>query len=85
MLVDLDGLQPGAAGGLKRQARDLARLAAGLPVAPLGHAVDLPAVSPCLPGRISPAANRLEAAMAGHRGETARYFRGKQKRGEQVL
>jgi tRNA A-37 threonylcarbamoyl transferase component Bud32 len=84
-LVDLDGLRPGAPVRFKRQARDLARLAAGLAAHPwVTRSIGRRFLRAYL--REFPAQGAdwkpLWRAIAE---ETAKYVRRKQKRGERVL
>jgi tRNA A-37 threonylcarbamoyl transferase component Bud32 len=84
-LVDLDGLRPGPAVRFRRQARDLARLAAGL----AAHAwVTRPICGRFLRayfGEFPAAGNDWKPLWRAIAKETAAYVRRKQKRGEKVL
>jgi tRNA A-37 threonylcarbamoyl transferase component Bud32 len=84
-LVDLDGLQLGRQVGFQRQARDLARLAAGLTAHPwLTRSICrrfLRAYLREIPGQLTDW-KPLWRAIAG---ETVKYIRRKRKRGEHVL
>ncbi len=66
-LVDLDGLQPGKPARFPATGPRSGALGGRTGRASLGHAVDLPAFSPRVPGGVSRGRPRLEAVVAGNR------------------